>query len=575
MERVVPWLDRAVLVIALVFLVQEAASAGWLDQSEHVVGAAALERSATAPLYGILASVATLLPVGEPAFRLGVLNTVLAALVLVGVLRAARALLPKDPVAGIAPVLLLAIAHPLREAAAFAGPHVLATAGLVWAVAFALAHARTRSPRMALAALACGAVTIGAAPWLGAGVTVALIAACWRSVPRPQLVLAIAAVGVLAIAWWFDAVGQLPARASSLSRVVAATASAAPLVGLGLLGAAFALTTGLASARWIGAALALAVVHAIAIDPDPTPVLAMFAIAGAVIPAAVVRVVPANRHLVAAVAGLPLVAVALLATPPAALADPGGTPARLATDLLDDLPPGPGLFVATRVTTWTAIHHAQVIAGARPDLQLTPAIDDGAIVGAMRGNLIAGADVPAVGRLDPRLAVPRGRGFQLLLDDPTETSPVPLPARYATPPGAEQATLLAIDRGRYEALAGRLDLAARATGLAPARFGASDLAILATAVITPSRPALFQFVPALEPKPAGPWLLALFGDDLAWVAGLSQPAIAYPPERRLHALWREVWAGTRKPDDPAITALGPLATAATRRMLDAIAKPAR
>ncbi|MEJ7596512.1 MAG: hypothetical protein WKG01_01275 [Kofleriaceae bacterium] len=569
--RVVPWLDRAVRVIALVILVQDAASGGWLDQSEHAVGAVALERAATAPLYGIVASVATLLPAGEPAFRLGVLNAALAALVLVGVLRAARALLPKDPIAGLAPVVLLAIAQPMREAAAFAGPHMLAAAGLVWAIAFALTHARAPSPRLALAAFACGAITIGAAPWLGAALVVALVVRFWRTVPRPQLVLAAACLGVLAIAWWIGAVGMLPVRASSLSRVVAATSHAAPLVGIGLLGAAFALATGLASARTLVVAIAIAAIHAIAIDPDPTPVLALLAIAGAVIPAAVVRVIPERRHLVAAVAGLPLVVVALLATPLAAIDDPAGTPARLATDLLDDLPPGPGLMVATRTTTWTAIHHAQVIAGARPDLQLTsPAVTDGALVGAMRGGLIAGADVPSIGRLDPRLAQPRGRGFQLLLDHPTETAPVPQPASYATPRGAEQAALLAIDRGRYEAIAGRLDLAARATGLAPGRFSASDLAILATAVPTPERPALFQFIPALEPKAAGPWLLALFGDDLAWVAGLPQAVSEYPVERRLHALWREVWGGTRKPDDPAIAALGPLATAATKRMLDTI-----
>ena len=37
--------------------------------------------------------------------------------------------------------------------------------------------------------------------------------------------------------------------------------------------------------------------------------------------------------------------------------------------------------------------------------------------------------------------------------------------------------------------------------------------------------------------------------------------------RKLHALWTEIFLGKRKPDDPAITALGSDAVAATSEML--------
>jgi hypothetical protein len=572
-ERLVPWLDRAVLTLALVILVSGTAGSGWLDATEHAVGAVQLERAAVAPLYGIVASAATLLPAGEPGFRLGVVNAVLGAIVLVGVLRAARALLPKDPFAGVVSVVLLAIAQPFHLVAAFAGPRMLATCGVVWAIVFALSHARTPSTRSAIAALACTAIVIGSAPWLGAALLIALLGWLGRTLPRPQLAVVLGAIGALAVLWWIDALGAIPAARPDPAAVLAASAPAALLVGAGLVGAAFGIATGLPHARWLGLATAITIAHAVVFDPDPTPLLALLAVAVAVIPSAVVRVIPERRHLVALAAGIPLIGVAAITSPDLAVDDPQDAPARLATDLLDDLPPGPGLFVATRPTTWTAVHYAQTIAGSRPDLSLaSPAITDTNIVVAMRGKRVVGADVAALGRLDPKLAIPRGRGFQLLLAEPTELAPVPPPASYASERGRQEAIVLAVDRGRYEGVSGRLDLAARATGLAATRFGGAELAILATVKPTAERPALFQLVPALEPKPPGPWLLQLFGDDLAWVAGIEQPVVAHPPERRLHGLWRELLAGRIQKTDPAFALLGATATTATERLLAALGR---
>src|SRR5207244_2745539 len=104
-------------------------------------------------------------------------------------------------------------------------------------------------------------------------------------------------------------------------------------------------------------------------------------------------------------------------------------------------------------------------------------------------------------------------------DTPSRPSPVEPPATYATEIGAQQAALLAVERARLEAASGRLDIAARAVGLAGTRFGAADLAVLAATTVVKERPALFGLLP-LDVAPPGAWLYAIFGDDLAWVAGL-------------------------------------------------------
>jgi hypothetical protein len=190
----------------------------------------------------------------------------------------------------------------------------------------------------------------------------------------------------------------------------------------------------------------------------------------------------------------------------------------------------------------------------------------------MRRGQIAAADTPAFGRLDARRALPRGRGFQLLAEPPQTGAPVPPPARYRTPIGEREAIALALARARYEGSYARLDLAARAAGLTD-RFRAADLALLSVAAPTRERPALFGFIPPLEGERGGRWVLELFADDLAWVAGLPQPEATAPAERVLHALWRKLWRGQLGPTDPAIGALGLPALFATKTMLDAL-KPA-
>jgi hypothetical protein len=572
--------DRIVFAVAAPLAILGAAGGQW--DGGHAVLAVDLERTADAPLYGLIASVAALLPVGEVAFRLALASALLGALALVGVARAARALFPKDPAAGVIAAVVLALAPPFREAAAFAGPAMLATAGVTWAVALLLEHARAPRPATAVGAIAWATVAIGSAPWLGGAIAALVIAHIARASDRGRLVGPLAIVGATLVAWWLGAIGRLPGAAPDLGAVITASGrgSATVLVGTGLLGAGFAAVTRLPAAGWLAAAIGLTLAHAAIVDPEPAPLLALLAIGSAVIPAAIVRVLaPARRHAVTVIAGAPLVLAALATGPALVIDDPGAGPTRLAADVTDALPAGPGVVFPRRVVVGWAIEYERQVAGARPDLELAPILPpttaDAEAKRAMMNGLVTGSDVPAFGRLDARLAIPRGRGFQLLLAPPEETVAVPPPADYPSQLGHEAAILLAIDRARYEAVHGRLGAAARAAGLVgrdtsgpgsgKPRFGAADLAILSTTA--PSQPALFGFVPRLDHERPGPHLIDLLGDDLAWSAGIDTPFVEHPAERRLHGLWRAMLRGAILPSDPAIVALGPRAIAATAELV--------
>jgi len=583
-------LELAIFATALVALVATATGGpGWDAASAHAVLAAHLERTASAPLYGVLAAGAAQLPAGEIGFRLALLSALIGAATLAGVVAAARAMLSKqrsttagsagarsaawggaEGVAGAIAAVLLVLAPPFREATVAASPSLLAAAGAVWALAGVLGN------RLPVALLGCTAV-LGSAPWLGAAITIAVFARLARTgARRDHLSLGAGAIGLVLVTLWLGALGSLPELDPSLTAMVAATGrgSAAILVGAGLLGAAFGAATGLAPARIVSAAIALAIAHAIVVDPAPAPVLALLAVGVAVVPSAIARVAGTERRaLVSALAGLPLLGAAFATGAQLRIDDPGDAPARLATDVIGELPSGPGVIVATSGTAHVAIAYAQGVAGARPDLALVPPlapiVADAVIADALRAEQLAISDVPAVGRLDPARALPRGRGFELRLDviEPIEVPPPP--ATYASATGEREAVALALARARYEATHGRLDAAARAAGLT-SRFGAAELAMLATTAPSRARPALFGLLPRLAEPASTRWRLELFGDDLAWVAGIDQPLVEQPPARKLHGLWREVLAGRLPADDPAIAALGPEAVAATRELVAAV-----
>jgi hypothetical protein len=478
-------------------------------------------------------------------------------------------------------VLLLLLAPPFREAAATAGPGLLAAAGATWAFAATAAYRRAPDARRGLGALTGCLAIVGAAPALGAAATALVALALGRAGMKPRL-LAIAGITLAALAGllWLGAIGGWPTVAFDLGRVLVggSRGAAAVLVGAGLLGIGFGALTGLPGARLLALALLVTLVEGALIEaPGDAPdlrLLALLAIAVAVIPAAIVRVVGAalserRRALLALGAAVPLGLAAVLTGPALLVDDPGDAPTRLAQDLIGELPPGPGVMIATREASAGALQYERAVAGLRPDLAVAPlpTTRDGELraVDALRTHRTAGSDVPAFGRLDLRRARPRGRGFELLAEPSPDVTPVPPPPDYGPEIGEAQAALVALGRARLEAALGHLDRAARAAGLT-ARFGAADLAVLAATQPTKDRPALFGFTPHLTPP--GPWLLALFGDDLAWVAGISHPDLPAdaPPERRLHARWRAIWAGAAA-TDPAIVALGRDAERATAQLL--------
>jgi hypothetical protein len=568
-------LEWIVMGVALVVLILDASGGpGWGAASAYPVVAARMDHLASAPLYDLIAGVAALVPAGEIAFRLAGLDALLAALTLAGVVAAVRALIPRDVAAALVSVLLLLLAAPFREAAAFASPAILAACGTVWALACATRFARDARARDAAGALAACAVVIGSAPWLGAAITIAIALYVRRA--RGVIVAGLAALGVLVIGWWFGATGTLPGASGSLALAIAATAPAggAIVVGAGLFGTAFAAATGLAGARWLALLVVLASAHEIVVGGNAPALLALLAIGAATIPSAIVRAIQpelagTRRQLLAFGGGVPLVAIALVIGGRVTVEDPGPTPTQLASDLTTTVPPGPGVFVATRGTTWFAVQYEAAIAGARPDLSFVPPMPaqkaDAIVANALRSDRVAAADAAAFGRLDVRRAIPRGRGFQLVGAIPAEPMAVRGPAPYRTRVGREQAVLLAVERARHEAASHRLDAAARALGLEQ-RFGAADLAVLAVTLPTAERPALFGFLPPGD-RP-GEWMIDVFGDDLAWVAGIPLPPVddRAPLPRRLHALWRDIILGTKDPDDPGIAAMGERAVRATREL---------
>jgi hypothetical protein len=585
------WLPRATAAVGLLVLgLTTASGPGWGAAATHAVVAFDLDRAAAAPGYGLLAAIAVRLPLGEPALRLALLAALLAACALAGVVAAGRALAPRAPTAGVAGAALLLLAPPWRDAAATAGPAMLAAAGLTWVLAGTLAFRRSAAVRPALRALLGCLALLGAAPVAGLVATALVSAALWRAgVSRRILLGAVALIAVVTAASWIGVVGALPTVAPDLGRALAggARGAAAVVVGAGLLGAGFGALTGLPGARTLAVALALTLADGALVAGDGAApdvwLLTLLAIGVAVIPAAIVQIVgdavspgtPSAR--VALGAAAPLVLAAALIGP--ALGppddDPGDASSRLAEDLIGDLPPGPGVFVATREASAGALLYARVIAGLRPDLAVAPLpatrVGEQLAVDALRGHRTVGADVPSFGRLDLLRARPRGRGFEL---GPARfvadlTIPPPPPADYGPGEGAAQAALLALDRARAEAAQGHLDRAARAAGLVGEgqRFAAADLAVLATTAPASARPAMAGFAPHLTPP--GPWLLALFGDDLAWVAGLPEAALPAdaPPERRLHARWRAMWRDPAHAPPASVVDLGVEASRATAQLL--------
>jgi hypothetical protein len=551
------WGVFAVAFLVLIFSADN--SAGWAPTSTRAVLAVRLDHSAVSPLYDVVAGAATLLPLGEPAFRLQLLGALLGAFTVMGVVAVSRAWLPKEPAAGLVGAALLLLAPPFREV--LATPQMLAACGLVWAIAFGKQN-RLR------ATFAMCALVIGAEPWLGIA---AVLAAGIRFGRKQEVAIAVGAIGVMIVVLWFGAIGSLPGLHVSLADAVAVSGqgAAAVVIGAGLLGFGVGVMTKLPNGRVLAAIALLVAVHEIDVGDNAVPMLAIFAIGTSIVASAILHLVANDlrdwkRNAAVLGCGAPLLIAALAMG--IATDDPRDTPRRLASDLIDQIPNGPGVFVTTRSPTWFTLQYERTVTGIRPDLELVPPLPaqraDVIVATALRETKIVASDASAFGRLDERFARPLGRAFQLLGAAPREESPVEPPAHYDSKIGETESVALALERGEHEAASGRLAAAARAVGLEN-RFGAADLAVLSATVASTDRPALFGYLPLAELDRS---TLDVFGDDLAWIANipLADPPITAPKPQKLHALWRKIFIGTLKPDSPEIAALGTDAVAATK-----------
>lgn len=619
-----PSLEVAVFVaVALVAAATAPAHAGWGGDADGLAAAATWTPvSGRGPAGILVGGLAALVPIGELAYRVALVAGLAVALTAAGVVALVRALTPQAAGAGALAASLVAIAPAADHALPTAGPALTAALALWVLVALVRARRAARDgaptvPLVAAAAVGCGAL-VALSP-VAALVLAATLVLTSAAVPSPRLAV-LAGLGVAGALVWLvplalhggasaltdltagdlrdlSAIGH-PAGLGAAVRALGDGAGAilflAGLVGLGL-GAA----TGLPGAgACVAAAGALVVGAAVGGDGAALPALAVLAAGLGPLATAVSRLGPAEaRPTIALIATAPIAVIAALA-PRSTSAERTAAGAAVAADVMGAAPAGPGVFLAVEPAVHDAARLEQVVGGLRPDLALarrdrlttrrtlaavdaarpelhTPRIDDIGVggdderlaVANLRAHLTVASDRAGFGQLDPRRARPAGRGFALSLEpDPGEAAPPP--PSYPGATGARLAAYLAVERGRHEAALGRLEAAARAAGLAE-RFGAADLAILDGAVLTPARPPLIGFLPASTDALPPPWLPDLFGDELAWLAGLPPPPLdeRSPVTRRLHAAWRAILSDQLAADDPAVRALGRAAARATARAL--------
>jgi hypothetical protein len=575
-------IGAAVAVIACA----AATGPGWLAGAEHATSARLGQPLAWAPGHGALARLAAILPIGEVGFRVSLVSAIAAGALAAGVIAMIRALVAREVGAGLGAVVALAMVGAIRVAATSPGPAMLTAAGVAWAVAGVIAMRRGaggKDDRGAAPAIAGVSVALAASPWIGIALALVVGPLVYRrrrallAVPVLTLAPLIAVAGVPPLV--ADPFGRIPAVLGALG-----SDAGVIVLGAGVLGLGFGAATGLR-----GAAAALLAVLLVAFGGACSPVapaevavaiLPVLALGIGVLATAGIRIAAGSldgtRRAAAAAAlslAFPALAITTVAAPRAPDAD---APARAAADLAAAAPPGPGAVFAGGDALVTALRHERVVAGLRPDLALGLRVAgaDEVAVRLMRSAQIVAADVPVFGALDARFARPRGRGFELLLIQGASDAVPDPPANYPGAIGREIASRLALSRALWEAGAGQLERAARAAGLAGTRFDAGAIAVLAARTPTAERPPLFGFVPELGSTDARVWL-DLFGDDLAWVGGMTEPPLPpeAPPERRLHARWRAVLAGIAPPNDPAIRAFGRDAVRATREMLTATGHP--
>jgi hypothetical protein len=417
--------EAAVFVVAAIgYALAAGPGVSWMDAGELTTAGATLGVSHPPghPLHALLARAATLVPLGEIAFRVTLVSAVAMAAALAGVVAIARALLGATGpalLAAAAAALVAGLAPAAAINATRAEVYAPTAALLTWATALALRARRDGAPGPALlAAFAC-ALAAALHPPTAAAAALPLAIGLGARLGRRCVRLLAAALGLGALALAIYA--YLPVRAAAPSPALLvwgdpsswrgladhvagavyqgnfALAGAAGRAGgagalllegaglgvalAGLVGLGLGALTGLRGAGWpLAAAAAIVVEVALqrAFNPDLRGYLlpALLLLAAGVAP-----LVDGLRRLAGAaaagragalLAGVVLAPIALAAalSPPGPPLDRGDDPTRWFDATVARLPPGPGVYVTDGDHTLFAALYERLVAGARPDLAI-------------------------------------------------------------------------------------------------------------------------------------------------------------------------------------------------------------
>lgn len=420
MDRLPPLPLWCFAVAFAVYAVMAAPGVEWMDSGELTAAGFTLGGAHPPghPAHTLLAKLASLVPIGEVAFRVNLLSALCMAAAVAGTAALARALVAKVPVAAAVAAGVVALSPLATTNATRAEVYAPVAALLVWALERTVRFVRDGAAPDALVAALCCALAAAFHPLiaLAGALPIALGVAVRARRRLLRLAAPCVALGALAlIAYgylpvrgnaaerplllWDDpsdldgfmrllgggayqgnfALEGLPKRAALMAMLTGEGTGLAALFA-GLVGLAFAATTRLRGA-WLPLAFAASVIVAAATqrhyNPDmPGYVLpALLALAAGVAPLISVarKLAPGNHWLVPYVAAVPILGLAALG--PVVRADDGG--ARRTDDALrhwDDtvgrVPAGPALYFANTDHALFPAQYEQLVAGARPDVAL-------------------------------------------------------------------------------------------------------------------------------------------------------------------------------------------------------------
>lgn len=423
-----------VFVVATgVYALAAAPGVGWMDSGELTHAAYTLGGAHPPghPLHSLLGKLATLVPVGEVAYRVSLLSGVAMAAALAGVVALARRLSPEPRigmVAGVVGATLAGLAPAAMVNATRAEVYAPTAALLMWATVAVVEMAmrvRAESDKRtgSLALLAAFACALAAAfhPLIAAAASLPLAVAMIVLLGRRMLRLApwcvlLGAVALLAYAYmpvramapdrpplvWDDpqswdnfvtlvtgagyqsnfALGGMAERFVGLWGLVGEFTALGVLLG-GLVGLGFASATGLGRARIVLAipfVMVLGAATQSALNPDLRGYIlfAILALAAGLAPLTVAALRLLPESVMTGRYARPVAAAAVLG--PLCLIGPvsggwveldrGDDPQALWHHTASRMPAGPGIYFASGDHSLFAGQYEQFVAGARPDIAL-------------------------------------------------------------------------------------------------------------------------------------------------------------------------------------------------------------